>query len=158
MDELPHGLTAKDLQDELDFLDSNIQVGPDITIEEYWKLVRYILRRRRRGSGAGAGMVSSIVTTPSILVVPAGSPVGTVVGTLAVVNGLGTYTFSFVSNPGGYFTIVGNQIQVASALPSPQAIPVVIQANNGLGDTPTLTTTIVIQATGIHPTYFIYGF
>lgn len=158
MNELPHGLSPKDLQDELDFLDSNIQVGPDITIEEYWFLIRYILRRRRRGSGAGAGQVSSIVTSPTTLVVPQTATVGTVVGTLSVVGGIGTYTYSLVSNPGGYFQIVGNQIQVAAALPTPQTITIKIQANNGLGDMPTLTTSVTIQSIGVHPTYFIYGF
>jgi hypothetical protein len=155
MNDLPHGINIEDLK-ELEKLDSNIQVSGDITYEEYLWIVKYILRRRRRA--AATGLVSQIVLSPSVLSVPAGSPVGTVVGTLSVSGGFATYTYSFLSNPGGYFTIVGNQIQVGSALPAPQTIPVQIQATNGLGDTPTITTTITILASGVHPTYFIYGF
>jgi|SRR5215831_1280308 len=155
MNDLPHGLTPEDLK-ELEKLDSNIQVGPDITYDEYIQLVKYILRRRKRGGGAG--LVSSIVTSPLVLSVPSGSPIGTVVGTLSVVNGFGTYTYSFVSNPGGYFTIVGNQIQVASTLPPPTTIPVTIQANNFLGDTPVLSTTITVTTSTYVPTYYLYGF
>lgn len=155
MNDLPHGLTPEDLK-ELENLDSNIQVGPDIDYEEYVRLVKYILRRRR---GAGvAGAISSIVTSPVVLSVPAGSPIGTVVGTLSVVNGFGTYSYSFVSNPGSYFTIVGNQIQVGAALPTPQTIPITIQANNGLGDRPVISTTITITTAAYVPTYYIYGF
>lgn len=157
MNELPHGLTPKDLQDELDKLDSNIQVGPDITWEEYVGLVRWLLRRRR-GTAGTAGLSSSIVLSPATLSVPAGSPIGTVVGTLSVANGLGSYTYSLLSNPGNYFTIVGNQIQVGATLPSPQTVPITIQADNGLGDKPTIATTISITVSGYVPTYYIYGF
>jgi hypothetical protein len=155
MNDLPHGLTPEDIK-HLEELDSNIQVGPDITYDEYIGLVRWLLRRRR-GAGA-AGLTSSILLSPSVLSVPTGSPIGTVVGTLSVVNGFGTYTFSFLSNPGSYFTIVGNQIRVGATLPPPQAIPVQIQADNLLGDRPTITTTITITTAGYVPTYYIYGF
>lgn len=157
MDDLPHGLTPEDVK-ELEQLDSNIQVGPDITYDEYVQLVKFMLRRRRkRGAGAQA-LFSVIILTPSVLSVPTGSPVGTVVGTLSVSGGFGTYTYSFLSNPGGYFTIVGNQIQVGATLPSPQVIPVQIQADNGLGDRPTISTTITVTVSGYVPTYYIYGF
>lgn len=156
MNDLPHGLTPEDIK-ELENLDSNIQVGPDITYDEYIALVKYMLRRRRRGSGA-AGLISQIITSPSVLSVPTGSPVGTVVGTLSVVGGFGTYTYSFASNLGGYFTIVGNQIQVATALPAPQTIPITIQADNSLGDRPVLSTTITVAVAAYVPTYYIYGF
>ena len=156
MNDLPHGFTPEDLK-VLEELDSNIQVGPDITYDEYIALVRWILRRRRRA--AATGLISAIVITPTVLSVPFGSPVGTVVGTLAVSGGFGTYTFSFLSNPGGYFAIVGNQIQVAATLPAPPAvIPVQIQADNSLGDRPTTTTTITVTVLGFTPTYYIYGF
>lgn len=158
MNDLPHGLKPEDLREELEKLDSNIQVGPDITYDEYVQLIKYILRRRRRGAGAGPGAISYITTTPAVLSVPAGSPIGTVVGTLSVVGGFGTYTFSFLSNPGSYFSIVGNQIQVAATLPSPQLIPVQIQADDGLGDRPVISTSITVTTAGYVPTYYIYGF
>lgn len=155
MNDLPHGLTPEDLK-ALEEMDSNIQIGPDITYDEYIWLVKYLLRRRRRA--ATTGLISQLISTPSVLSVPTGSPVGTVVGTLSVTGGFGTYSYSFISNPGGYFTIVGNQIQVASALPTPQTILVGIQADNGLGDRPILTTTITITAGAYTPTYYLYGF
>lgn len=157
MNDLPHGLTPEDLKG-LEELDGNIQIGPDITYDEYVQLVKYLLRRRRRRGSGGGGLISSIVLTPAVLSVPTGSPIGTVVGTLSVINGLGTYTYSFLSNPGNYFTIVGNQIQVGATLPAPQVIPVQIQANNSLGDTPTITTTITVTTAGYVPTYYLYGF
>ena len=156
MNDLPHGLTPEDLKG-LEELDGNIQVGPDITYDEYVRLVRWLLRRRRRGNAA-TGLVSSIVITPTVMSVPTNAPVGTVVGTLSVINGLGTYSYSFLSNPGSYFTIVGNQIQVATALPPPQVIALQIQANNSLGDTPTITTSVSVTAAGYVPTYYLYGF
>jgi hypothetical protein len=156
MNDLPHGLTPEDLQSELNELDANFQVGPDITYDEYVRIIKYILRRRR-GAAVG-GLVSSIITTPAFLSVPTGTAIGTVVGTLSVLNGLGSYTFSFLSNPGGYFSIVGNQIRVAATLPSPQIIPVSIQGDNGLGDKPVLNTNISITTFGNAPTYYIYGF
>jgi len=158
MNELPHGLTPEDLQEELEKLDSNIQVGPDITWDEYVQLVRYLLRRRRRGAGAVSGPGSQIQLSPAVLSVPTGTPVGTVVGTLSVVGGIGTYSYSFLSNPGNYFTIVGNQIEVAAALPPPQTIPIQIQADNGLGDRPVISTTISVTVAAYVPTYYLYGF
>jgi len=155
VNDLPHGLTPEDIK-ELEKLDSNIQVGPDITYDEYINIVKYLLRRRRRAGVAG--LTSSILTSPVVLSVPAGSPIGTVVGTLSVANGFGTYTYSFISNPGSYFTIVGNQIQVAATLPTPQVIPVTIQADNHLGDRPVLATTITVTTSTYVPTYYIYGF
>lgn len=156
MNDLPHGLTPEDLK-ALEELDGNIQIGPDITYDEYIQLVRWILRRRRRGA-ASTGIASSITVTPAQLAVPQGAPVGTVVGTLGILNGFGTYTFSFISNPGSYFTIVGNQIQVATALPAPTVVPLTVQADNFLGDRPVLNTSVTITTSGYTPTYYLYGF
>ena len=155
MNDLPHGLTPEDLK-ELEALDANIQVGPDITWEEYIWLVKYLLRRRRRAGTVG--LVSALVVSPITLSVATTAPVGTVVGTLSVFGGFGTYTYAFLSNPGSYFTIVGNQILVGAPLPAPQTIPIKIQADNTLGDKPILSTTITVTVAGYVPTYHLYGF
>jgi hypothetical protein len=111
-------------------------------------------RRRRGGVSGGAGV---IVTSPSVLTTVDTAPIGTVVGTVAVFGGSGTYTFTLI-DPTGRFTIVGNQIQVASPV-SAGFYPVTINATNGLGDNPTLATTIFVSHVGTYiPTYYIYGF
>jgi hypothetical protein len=104
-------------------------------------------------------LISSIVTTPTPLIVSAGAPIGTVVGTLSVVNGVGSYTFSLTSNPGGKYQIVGNQLQVAAPLTA-GTDTITILADNGAGSTPTLTTPITVTAVhvGYVPTYYLYGF
>jgi hypothetical protein len=112
-------------------------------------------RRRRRGaSGGGAG---TIFTTPFPLTTTDNVPVGTVVGTVSVSGGSGAYTYTLI-DPTGRFTIVGNQIQVASPL-SAGFYPVTINATNGAGDNPTLSTTIFVSHVSVFvPTYYIYGF
>lgn len=112
-------------------------------------------RRRRAGTAGGGGV---IVITPSTLTANDGMAVGTVIGTVAVSGGSGTYTFSLV-DPSGRFTIVGNQIQVASPL-TPGFYNVTINASNGLGDSPTLPAVIFVSHFSVTyvPTYYLYGF
>jgi hypothetical protein len=111
-------------------------------------------RRRRAGVQGGAG---TIITSPSILTAVDTAPIGTVVGTVAVVGGFGTYTFTLV-DPTGRFTIVGNQIKTISPI-SAGFYNVTINATNGLGDNPSLATTIFVSHVGAFvPTYHLYGF
>lgn len=58
--------------------------------------------------------------------------IGTVVGLLSVTGGAGAYTFTLTSNPGGLFSISGNQLQVAAAL-SDGSDPITVHADNGAG-------------------------
>jgi hypothetical protein len=91
-----------------------------------------------------------------VLTVPDNATPGTVVGTVGVSGGTGTYVFT-LTDPLGHFTIVGNQIQVSS-IPTAGLYTVIVNANNGAGDTPSLQTTILVTHSGYVPTYFIYGF
>jgi hypothetical protein len=100
----------------------------------------------------------SIVTTPIPMTVPANAPIGTVVGTLSVAGGPGgTYTYSLLSDALGYFTIVGNQLQVNAAM-VPGTDNITILATGSLGDTIQLPTSVIITPVGYVPTYYLYGF
>jgi hypothetical protein len=94
----------------------------------------------KTGSAAAAHIVLSNLTFPP------NSTAGTVIGTLSVANGIaGTYTFTFTSNPGALFQIVGSSLQVLSATIAVGTYPVIIHAVNGASviDTPF---TLVAQA------------
>jgi hypothetical protein len=98
--------------------------------------------------GVIKGLGGTIVTTPSPLIVSSGATIGTVVATLSVAGGSGSYSFALISDASGYFSIVGNQLLVNAAL-SPGTDAIVIQANNGAGDVITLNTVVLITATGL---------
>jgi hypothetical protein len=104
-------------------------------------------------------VIPTIVTTPSPLTAFDNATIGTVVGTLSVVGGTGTYTYSLTFNPGGKYSIVGNQLQVAAPLIS-GTDSITIQAYNGIGQLHTLATTVTVTHVhvGYVPTYYIYGF
>lgn len=75
------------------------------------------------------GALPEIITTPSTLTVYDDAAPDTVIGTVSVINGVGTYTFSLTNDAGGKYYIVGNEIRVK---PPP--------------------------VTGYVPTYFLIGF
>ena len=113
------------------------------------------LNRRRSANSSGGGV---IVTSPSFLTIPSDATIGTPVGTINVVGGDGTYTYS-LTDPSGQFTILGNQIVVASAL-TPGTYSVLVRANNGAGDTPSqvITITVTTPVSIYTPTYYFLGF
>jgi hypothetical protein len=93
----------------------------------------------------GSGNKTARVITSGVTF-PPNSAAGTVIGTLSVLNGIaGTYTFTFTSNPGVLFQIVGSSLQVLSATIGAGSYPVIIHAVNGASiiDTPF---TLVAQA------------
>jgi hypothetical protein len=100
----------------------------------------------------------TIVVSPFPMTVPAGSPIGTVVGTISVQGGSGTYTFSLSFDQLGYFTIVGNQLQVNNAGMVAGTDAIVIRATGSTGDTIDFPTSVIITPAGYAPTYFLYGF
>jgi hypothetical protein len=104
-------------------------------------------------------VIPTIITTPSPLTAFDNATIGTVVGTLSVIGGTGTYTYSLTSNPGGKYSIVGNQLKTATLLTS-GVDTITIQAYNGIGQPHTLTTTVTVAHVhvGYAPTYHIYGF
>jgi hypothetical protein len=101
---------------------------------------------------------STIGFSPAPLTVAVNAPVGTVVTTFSVSGGTGSYTYTLVSDALGYFTIVGNQLQVSSSSMAIGTDTIVVQASNGAGDVVNLTTTVTIVPVGYIPTYYIYGF
>jgi hypothetical protein len=58
--------------------------------------------------------------------------VNTVIGTLSVVGGTGSYTYTLTSNPGALFNISGSSLRVNAAL-TVGLKPITVQANNGAG-------------------------
>lgn len=71
--------------------------------------------------------------------------VGTVIGTLSVTGGTGSYTFSLTSNPGGLFSITTNQLKVAAALTA-GSDPIIIKADNGAGSVIISPFTIIVSS------------
>jgi hypothetical protein len=82
----------------------------------------------KQGGGTGSRPAISL----SGLVFPPNSIAGTVIGNLSVRGGTGTYTYSFISNPGSLFQIVGSQLQVLNATIAAGSYPVTIQASGGV--------------------------
>lgn len=84
-----------------------------------------------------------IASCPDILLdntsVDTGASVGTLVGTLSITNGFGTYTFTLADGgAGGYFEIVGDQLLV---IVSPDfavnpSVTIIVTADNGLSADP----------------------
>jgi len=66
---------------------------------------------------------------------------------LSVNGGVGSYTFSLTSNPGGLFAISGNNLNVAAAL-SAGSDAITIQANNGAGSIITQPFLITVTSAG----------
>jgi hypothetical protein len=104
-----------------------------------------------RGGEPGSGNRTARILSSGTTFAP-NSATGTVIGTLSVLNGIaGTYTFTFTSNPGVLFQIVGTSLQVASATIAAGSYPVIIHAVNGASiiDTPfTLVAQVACSVTG----------
>ena len=108
------------------------------------------------GFGIAVTVVASgglpVVGTGPIMVLSGSSTtdaaaIGDLVGTLSVVNGSGSYTFTLTSNPGGLFSITGNQLKVAAALSAGNK-PITVHADNGAGSVLDWNFTIVVSAAG----------
>lgn len=94
--------------------------------------------------GFGDGVSSNGLTlTLSNSTIVSTATVGTTIGTLAVIGGTGSYTFTFTSNPGTLFAISGSNLNVAAALTA-GSDPITIQANNGAGSIITQPFTITV--------------
>ena len=71
--------------------------------------------------------------------------VGTVIGTLSVSGGTGSYTYSLTSNPGTLFSITTNQLKVAASLTA-GSDPITIKADNGAGSVVTKAFLITVNS------------
>lgn len=80
------------------------------------------------GGGSSTGITLSNNTVAD------NAAIGFTIGTFAVVGGVGSYTFSLLSNPNNLFSISGNQLQVAASLATFDGINLIaVRANNGAG-------------------------
>jgi hypothetical protein len=73
--------------------------------------------------------------------------IGTVIGTLSVAHGIGSYTFTLTSNPGSLFSISGSSLKVAASL-SAGSDPITVQASNGAGSVVSQPFTITVTSAG----------
>lgn len=81
------------------------------------------------GSASGATLNLSASSFPE------NSALNTVIGTLSVSGGTGTYTYSLTSNPGTLFNISTTSLRVTSTTIAAGSYPVTILADNGAGST-----------------------
>ncbi len=112
----------------------------------------------------GSELGNTIPFTPTALVnptnidlsntsVPENAAVDTVVGIISSNGVPSSATYSLTSNPGGYFKIAGNELQVAIALPSgPTTVDITIQADNGAGSPFSQPFTINVTEVIVAPT------
>jgi hypothetical protein len=64
---------------------------------------------------------------------PANSATNTVIGTLSVTGGTGTYTYTFTSNPGTLFNISTASLRDNTGTNGAGSYPITIKADNGAG-------------------------
>lgn len=92
--------------------------------------------------GAFAGILLS--GTASI---PDNTTSGSTVGTLSVVGGSGTYTFTLTSNPGAHFSISAALLKTSGTLTA-GSYPITVHADNGAGSTFDRNFSITVTLTG----------
>jgi hypothetical protein len=137
-----------------------IQLGNDQVWMMTAKLQEYAVTAER---GEKVNMAVSIVSDGALQSIPVGgvihlsnstvvssAAIGSLVGTLSVVGGSGTYTYSLTSNPGGLFAIVGSSLNVAASL-SAGSKPITISASNGVDPAITYNATITVTVAATAP-------
>ena len=80
------------------------------------------------GGAAGVSAPAFILSNAAVF---DNATVGSLVGVLSTINTTGTYTYSFLSNPGNLFAIAGSNLNVAAALSAGNK-PVSIRASGGV--------------------------
>jgi hypothetical protein len=99
------------------------------------------------GSAGVLGAASGPTLNLSASSFPENSALNTVIGTLSVSNGSGSYTYSLTSNPGTLFNISGSDLRVTSTTIAAGSYPVTIEADNGV-DTP-ISRAFLLTATAV---------
>lgn len=97
------------------------------------------------GAGGGGSGHSGPTIVLSNNTISSTASIGTTVGTLSVVGGTGSYTFTLTSNPGSLYVISGSNLNVAAALTT-GSDPITIKADNGAGGVITQPFTIVVAS------------
>lgn len=108
-------------------------------------------------SSGGLPVVGSRQIQLSAATVLNNATVGTTIGTLSVLNGTGTYTFTLTSNPGGLFSISGALLKVAAGL-TIGSDPITVHADNGAGSVLDVALLITVLNGSYVPTYYFLGF
>lgn len=80
------------------------------------------------------------------------SALNTVIGTLSVSGGVGSYTYTFQSNPGTLFNISTASLRVTSTTIAAGSYPVTIRADNGAGSV--IDKVFLLTATAVVGTNF----
>jgi hypothetical protein len=91
-------------------------------------------------------IVAGAVITLDDTTIPEDADVGDLVGTLAVVNGSGSYTFTLTDDAGGVFDVDGDALEVAAALDyeTTPTYSITVEADNGVDDPVERTFTIFV--------------
>jgi hypothetical protein len=97
----------------------------------------------RMGSGGKTGPVLNLSSSTF----PENSALNTVIGTLSVSGGTGSYTFTFTSNPGTLFNISTASLRDNTGTLTAGSYPITIQADNGAGSV--VTKVFLITATAV---------
>lgn len=108
-------------------------------------------------SAGGLPVVGSQQIQLSAATVQSNASVGTVIGTLSVLNGTGSYTFTLTSNPGSLFSISGSSLEVAGTL-SVGSDPITVHADNGAGSVLSAALLITVLNGSYVPTFYFLGF
>ena len=104
----------------------------------------------KRGGFGGMGSLAKggPVINLSASTFPENSALNTVIGTLSVSGGTGSYTFTLTSNPGTLFNISTTSLRVTSTTIAAGSYPVTIQADNGAGSVVTKAFLLTATAAG----------
>ena len=91
----------------------------------------------------------------------AGAAQGTAIGTLSVVGGTGTYTFTLTDSHTNAVQVAGTNgvnLQVGSAASSAGSFSITVHADNGAGSTFNKTFLITATVSAFVPTFELLGF
>ena len=150
MAKIPRAKVEQELKEDYDWLTE------DDVVDILRGLESKKRRRRRPGGDTGTG-AGTIIIVPSTITIADTTPVNTVIANISIIGGYGTYTLSLI-DPSGQFYLVGNTLQTFLPLTA-GTYPITINATNGIGDNPTLSTVVTVtHITGYVPTYPEYGF
>lgn len=142
-------------EEEEEFTDEEFEFlfPSEISGDRSFPITSRFKRRRHKAGAAGASIVLSNNTTTD------SAAIGSDVGTFFVQGSSDVFSFSLLSDPGGFYTLVGPILRVAAA-PAVGFEVIVVKADNGTGQVliqPFLIFVTHVVA-GYVPTYELLGF